>query len=306
LRVLVLLALYTAALNSKEMAAIAPILLILYELPSLKLRSYAVPLLLCAITAAAMLGKTQAGGPFHGESMYIASFTLKRFFQNARALQSELFYLHPRDLSTRQVLAIWSALLLAPFAIERPHRRALWFSAAFAILGPLPIIFLPGRGFYVMYVPLAGWALYCAMLAVFARDWIAREIRRRLPMRRNGWIAAHAALALCLAYVVTRGLSDPGYTSPHYDPMRKVIAETRSDFASLGEFPPRGARLLLLHSRFPDDAWGPLMIARLLYRDPGLWLDRPAVHLFPAAPDPAAYDLVLDFDGRRMRVVRRR
>ncbi|MDQ1469290.1 MAG: hypothetical protein QOJ99_770, partial [Bryobacterales bacterium] len=102
----------------------------------------------------------------------------KRFFQNTRDLHSQLFYLPERYLSTRQVLTLWISLFVLPVWTNLIHRRALWFSAALAVLGPLPIAFLHLRWFYVMYVPMIRWAIYFATLLVIARDGIVRELRR--------------------------------------------------------------------------------------------------------------------------------
>ena len=312
-RVGAVLALYILALNGKEMAAIAPAVLLIFELlyypPREIMRNGWIALVLALLTGFALWGKTRTGGPFHGESMYVASFTLKRFFQNARGLHSQLLYLPENALSTRQVLTLWTSLFILPVWTSATYRRALWFSATFAVLGPLPVAFLPMRWFYVMYVPLIGWSIYLAILLVMARDGIVREVRRRSPMSARGWMVARAALALLIAFAVTRGLYESDFNAPRVDPMRAFIDGTKNDFLALREPLPRGSRTLLLHSRFPDDAWGPLMIARLLYRDPDLWLDRPTVRYSHGPLDAAAlaaYDRVFDFDGQRMLVVQRR
>ena len=58
------------------------------------------------------------------------------------------------------------------------------------------------------------------------------------------------------------------------------------------------------NSRFADDAWDPLMIARLLYDDRRLSLDRPTRMVEPSVGD--AYDNAIEFDWRRLVVVGRR
>ena len=62
--------------------------------------------------------------------------------------------------------------------------------------------------------------------------------------------------------------------------------------------------MLLSHSRLPDDAWGQLMIARLLYYHRRLSLDRPRMIGRPTVAED--YDRVIEFDGRRLAVVGRR
>ena len=314
-RVTTVLALYIAALNSKEIAAVIPALILIFEYLYFRshrhekfLRKALFGLALAALTAIALWAKMRAGGPFHEDSSYAVSFTIKRFFQNERSLISQLFYLPERYLSTRQVIAIWVSLFVIPIRMNTTHRRALWFSAAFAMLAPLPMIFLPARSFYVMYIPLMGWAIYAAILLVLCRNWIVREFRRLRPMGVRGWKAAHAALALATSFAVLQGTREADYNLPHIDPTRTAIAGTAKDFLTLREPLPERSRTILLHSRFPDDAWGPLMLARLLYRDPNLWIDRPTIPLknIPTDAQLAQYDRVFDFDGRRLIVLSRR
>lgn len=302
-RLLILVALYIAALNAKEMAAILPFVLLIFEWlrdrSSMreKARACLPALALLALTCLALLGKTRPGGPFHAQPFYSVSFTIKRFFQNQRTFHSELFYLNGRVLKGQHVVAIWLCLLLLPAWMPRITRRPLWVCCAIAILGPLPVVFIPGRAFYVMYIPLIGWTIYVATLAVSAR-------KKMFP---NASVISQLALPLAIAVVMLQGLRDPLFTMPSVDPTRALIVDTRSDLLALDAPLVRGSRNLLLHSRFPDTAWAPLMMMRLLYRDPTLWLDRPTVPLtgIPSATEMAAYDCVFDFNGARLVVVMR-
>jgi hypothetical protein len=309
-RICILLLFYIAALNAKEMAVIVPLLLLLFEWiccePRDLRRKAWLPVALMVLTAAAIWGKMQPGGPFYG-NLYSSEYTLRRFFQNARSLQSEFFYLPARTLSPRQVIGLWVALVVIPVWVKPRMRKPLWFSAAFALLGPLPAIFVPYRGFYVMYLPMAGWAIYCSTLFVMARNWMAREVRRRRPMGPGGWAVARLSLAAAVALLVANGTRDSDFRMPRTDPMLAIIENTRADFLRLNEPLPEHSRSLLLHSRFPADSWEPLMIARLLYRDPVLWLDRPTLLSAPVNDAAiAGYDRVFDFDGERMFIVARR
>lgn len=309
-RIFILSLFYIAALNAKEMAAIVPLLLLLFEWLCCEPRDLRhkawIPVALMILTAAAIWGKMQPGGPFYG-NLYSSEYTLRRFFQNARGLQSEFFYLPARTLSSRQVIAIWFSLFAIPVWVKPRMRRALWFSAAFALLGPLPAIFVLYRGYYVMYLPMAGWAIYCSILLVMTRDWMVREVRRRRPMGPGGWAVARLALAAAVALLVADGTRDSDFRKPRTNPMWAIVDDTRADFLRLNEPLPEHSRSLLLHSRFPADSWEPLMIARLLYRDPDLWLDRPTLLSAPVTDAAmAGYDRVFDFDGERMFVVAQR
>jgi hypothetical protein len=307
----VLLAIFFAALNAKETAALLPALLLVYEgisYPRQSLRRHAwIGLAFGVLAAFSLWAKTRPGGPFHGEMMYTPVYTLQQFFRNMRTFHSELFYLHGRTLGPKQVVLLWLALPIVPAFAKPRLRNALWFAAAFALLTPLPVVFLPLRGFYVMYVPLAGWSIWFAILLVEARDWLIREVRRDSPIPRWGWTTARLALATLVALIVAQGTRDIDFRTPHLDPIPAIIENTRRDFLAMNEPLPAHAHAILMHARFPDDAWGPLMIERLLYRDRTLWLDRPTqMKTPPDAAALAAYDRVLDFDGHRMFVVSRR
>jgi hypothetical protein len=59
--------------------------------------------------------------------------------------------------------------------------------------------------------------------------------------------------------------------------------------------------VIFLHDRFPADAWGPLMMARQLYRDRTLSVDRPTMMNHP--PNLADYDRVFDYVDGKLAVV---
>lgn len=293
-------ALFILAINAKEMAAALPLVLLAYEWiyggrpGRQELRRWRTPCLCLVIAVLSVWAKTQPGGGLTNNPAYAQVFTLKRFFGNARLLYAELLYLPERSLYTHHVLLLWGLLFLIAFL---SRRRALWFCAWFALLAPLPIMFIPYRGFFVMYFPFAAWALYLGTALAVARERLA-------PPR---WTrASQAVLAALVIAVVLAGTRDEHLQAWQLDPLRPVIAGTEQDFLRLNEPLPRRGSILLLHSRYPADAWGPLMTAQLLYNDRELWLDRPAMMPHPPTPaDYHSYDLVLDFDGRQFTVVQR-
>jgi hypothetical protein len=264
-----LLALFICAINSKEMAAIIPVLLLLYELLFESKRQYAPAVICGALTILSALVKTHAGSPLSNNPGYAMTFTAAQFLQHSQKLMNDLIYAKGRGWSIPQVLAAWLALIAIAAVVRKRH---FWFFAAFALLAPLPVLFIPYRGFFVMYLPYAGWCMAAATLL-------------RLPK-------IHPAIPFLLAaaFIATR----PRPTLN--DPAHAIIADTEADLRQLNLPLPKGASVLFLHDRFPPTVWGANMTTRLFYRDPTLNVDTPAHMDHP--PVLAAYDHVFDYiDG---------
>src|SRR5207253_6249662 len=61
---------------------------------------------LAVISVGATIGKSVSTGPFATPD-YAMSFTMQRFFQNAKLIYSELFYLKFMQLNSRRVILLW-------------------------------------------------------------------------------------------------------------------------------------------------------------------------------------------------------
>jgi hypothetical protein len=188
-------------------------------------------------------------------------------------------------------------LLFAIAAVSR--KRPLWFSAWCAVLMPLPVLFIPPRGFFVMYLPLAGCAMFMAGTLVSARDRFVNPTINRFAGRL-------LPLGLCLSAVLF-GLTDSEFRTHAWtpDPMSRTIDLSKQDWMTLNEPLPPGATILLMGSRFPAEAneWFPYMIAQVLYRDRGLGLYRAdAINPSPTPAEFSQYDRVVVFDGSRLKI----
>ena len=153
-----------------------------------------------------------------------------------------------------------------------------------------------------MYIPLIGLAMLGAvMLAAFRGFILLRIPQRHFRMGRR------ASLALTVMFaggIVWSGAKEDVFLASRVDPLSAAIERTKDDFMMLREPLPEGGSILLLPSRFPDDAWGPLIVARLLYDDWRLSLNFPTMIGRPTAGED--YDRVIQFDGLRLAVVGRR
>jgi hypothetical protein len=54
-----------------------------------------------------------------------------------------------------------------------------------ALLTPLSVIFIPYRGFFVMYLPLAGWAMFAAALMAGGCNGLWTHVWKRPPLSSN-------------------------------------------------------------------------------------------------------------------------
>jgi hypothetical protein len=169
--------------------------------------------------------------------------------------------------------------------------KPLLFAAAFLTLTPLPINFITYRGFFVMYLPLAGWAIFIATALVEGRDWLLKTVWKRLPLIEGSWEPERIGLFLFTAYLL---FSLQGHDVRSFDAVDPSQANLRTLRESLAVRPnlPTGGRVLLLHDPFPRDVYDPLFVVRMNYGDATLTVDRDH-----AVSEP--YDLILDYDGRQ-------
>jgi hypothetical protein len=306
------LALFICAINAKEMAAPIPLLLLVYEwlyhkptsMRPASLRRWVfgegLPALICgALTIMAARYRMGAGSPLYGNPGYAMTFTLTQFLEHSRKLMTGLIYAKGRGLSVPQLLVIW---LLVPAIAAAARKKFLWFFVWFALLAPLPVVFIPYRGFFVMYLPLAGWAMFVAALLVGGRNWLWTHLWKRQPLSSNAFEPERVFLFLLVAFLVAWiPRHDRESELGRIDPAQQIIRETRRDIVRLNEPLPKGAKVIFLHDRFPADAWGPLMMARQLYRDRTLSVDRPTMMNHP--PNLADYDRVFDYVDGKLAVV---
>jgi hypothetical protein len=159
--------------------------------------------------------------------------------------------------------------------------RTLLLAAIIILVAPLPVNFITYRGFFVMYVPLIGWALYFGTLL---SRWA-----QTMPAR----IAVFATTAAVLFVVQSH---DRFWTFDRVDPHQHMIRALHRDLAEIGAAVPKEGRVLFLRDAFEPDRWDPVFVVRLMYKDPFLTVDR--IKTNPAA-QPDQYNLVLDYDGGR-------
>jgi hypothetical protein len=236
-------------------------------------------LLSIAITAVAIKAKTAQSSPFTGLPDYTLHFSRQQFFNTTQQLVSQLFFLPENALSAAQVVVIL-ALVWAIAAATR--NKGLLLGAAMITVLPLPINFITYRGFFVMYLPLLGWAIYAATLLA--------GYRRRLPAP-----AVFSTAALFLFLVQSQ---DSTWSFDQFTPHQVQIRRLKDDLPHIRPSIPKGGSVLFLSDGFDADSWNPLYIVRLTYRDPAIAVDRVKT-MPPGSAQEEKYSLVLDYKRDR-------
>jgi hypothetical protein len=310
----VLCILFTLALNAKEMAVTLPSLLLAYDWifdlsgASTGARKRLLHLWPAAATAAiavvALLRKTGSGSPFGGNPAYASHPSLHQFFATTERLLAELFYLPEGSLNRTKVVLLWLLVLGVAFATRRKY---LQFCALFILLSPLPVEMIPYRGFYVMYLPLFGWAIVAAGVLVEGRNWLWRVVWKRPPLPAGTWEPERVFLFLSTAAIIS--LAQPpsaAATLAEVDPTSVHIQQLKDDMSRIHPSLPKSARILFLDDQFTTVDWAPLFVLRLLYGDTSLVVNR--VKMMPVQPtrqEIATYNFVFDYaDGKLVEIER--
>jgi hypothetical protein len=298
-----LVALFVLALGSKEMAAALPLYIPVYE--ALYGKDFRAWLrrgawfwwLSLPITAAYAFYKLAGPQAMTANPDYAPQFTVHAFFTAWRHYLADLFYGALAFNDVKVVLLFAAMLALAIYT----RRREMLFAWVVAFAGALPLIFIPPRGMFVLYLTLPGWCLYAASVVALLRDALLRRIPR--------WAAAFDArpeqlalfAALVLALVPLHWHEKPAgkwWVQPDYDAVRTVMQSLDRDGPLR-----RDARVLFLSDPFDRGDWILSNMFRLHYRDDALQVDRAKDHPELAAR-AADYDRVYAMDSRGLHRIR--
>jgi hypothetical protein len=272
---------YALALNSKEMAAALPAILLAYELIY-----QGVPKtwtwfwdrraiwIAAAMTLVAFEMKIAKASSFFGVHDYDQVFTVQRYFSTMPPLIAQLFYLREHAIGrVAMLLAIAAILAIAALA----QNRTMLLGAAILVLAPLPINFIVYRGFFVMYIPLIGWALWASGGMMTAR--------KRVPF------AVLLVAAAAGMFMIESRNHEWSFSSVDQNQAR--IREMRHAMESINI--PKAGRVRLLRQPFDPGSYDALFLIRLAKRDPEIAVD--------IGPGSGKYDVVLDYrDGRFLAV----
>jgi hypothetical protein len=300
------------ALDAKEMALTLPIALLAYEwvygggwptawTPGGIARWLLGPgrvMLYCALLNLVYLyGEAFGPNPVMHIGAYRPALSLHRVFAFERSAMGDLF-LSWGEFGWRGVVAVW--VLLAYLAWRRP-RPVLRFCWVFLMLTPLPLAVLVGRGGACLYIPLAGWAVFAAIVLTDVAGAVARFLAEDPVFRRAGYAMLFAAI-LCTSlflwarkndyhrhqFVQTAMADMGGPTADAIQQLRALNPQLKSD-----------TDVAFLHD--PFEGWDMSFIAQLWFRDKTLrfYLQ----HQTPLTAEELAKMTVFDFQKGRLVLV---
>jgi hypothetical protein len=270
------LACFICALNSKEMAATLPVMVLVYELlwhpPDFRsfralclwiIRGGRMALVGALFVLIYLPGKLSPEG-LTSSPEYVPVYTWSRYLYNTGVYLADLFY--RSNPSVALGVTAWKPLrvvlvyaVLVAVAVWMRSRPA-WFGLLFFVIGLLPVSFVGARLGFVMYMPLAGMALYAAVLLVRMKDKLCAVI----PSFRAVW-AERASIGLFVITAVSMSVIAyqhwPAAPDPRYSPYKLTAAEFPRLYPSL----PHGAKLLFVQE--PFNSWDLDFLLRILYRD---------------------------------------
>src|SRR5437016_4877180 len=277
-QLVVFLALYVCALNSKEMAVSLPVIVFIYEaLKCPRLRDWnefarrnwrvAIPAFVTAlVTAIYIYGKLNGAYSLAKLEAYRPVYSWHRFTLTNAHFINDLLYDSASRIG-RAILIAWPVLFL--YAFWR-RDRLLRLMAFWVVITPLPLAFIPSRSAAMYYIVLLGWA---TIFAGLVSDLIALAGKVTAPSGpRTAMLSTCATAAVAVAFAVftqwenqrfdrTRGLLNSGEKS-----LRVIQA-----FRSLALHPEPGSRILLRpEKRFYLNDYYPLFVASLVWNDHSL------------------------------------
>ena len=305
----VLFALYLCALNSKEMALTLPLALLAYEAiyhPAAALRWkelrrwLAGPPRLAFFAAAFNLvylyGKKYGPDPMMGMPGYQPVFSLARFGAFNGASLAQLAF-RGGPIGTLGLLTCFTVITWLAWRYNRPALRFCW---AFALIAPLPIEFLVGRYQSCLYIPLAGWAIFAAIVLADLAEGIADFARGALRLRFLPRAEVVAVVLVCalIPWVRLNRKRQALYVRPNMLAQAPLTVKAIQDFRSLkGRIRPH-SRLVFLDDPFPGFDIVFITSLTLGDRSVDVWMQRIA-HL--PASEIAKFDYRFTFDAAGLR-----
>lgn len=301
-----LLALYMAALDSKEMAVTLPVLVVIYELlfhrpgplSGWPAREGRFLLLTVPVTAVYILSRVAGPHRITTNPAYYPHVTWNSFMTSWAHYVNNLFY-NSIQFGRTRIIILWAVLLIVALAARR---RELIFAWLAIMLGVLPVIFIEPRGLYAIYMTLPAWYLFAAVCLALLRDLLIRYFHTlssafQVDARQLALFLA----VLLLVIPIHRNQKLYVRPPPATDPARLVYEQLIATRPSM----PRSGRVLFLSDPFDPADYTLTFLFRLHYRDKEIQVDR--VKVLGAEPNGEArksYQHIFTFTGDAVSEVR--
>jgi len=258
--------LFLCALNSKEMAATLPLMLLAYEFlyhgpgGGQSSRRFAIPLIAGAVTGVFLYGRVWRGlARFQG---YVPEYSLTRLASFQQRQFQDLF-LQPEHSGTwAPIVAVWLVVTYFAWRRNNPLLRFCWI---WMVLTPLPLEFLEGRSGPTLAIPIIGWAILGAVAALRLARAFAHDLECEPGFRRLGPQICLAAVVglLVSAWVLWNG---PLFESKIQAYSTGIpTAEVLQQFRLLN--PKVRAHSTVVFLNDPFDGWDMVFIAELWFHD---------------------------------------
>ena len=301
------LGLFVAALDAKEISVLFPAAIALYESvwhppAEWKLRELwrwtthegRLVWIGGLFDAAYIAGKRYGPNSLWQEVAYHPHYSFNAYFESQSHYLRQLIY-SPVTITPRQIGWVLVAII-AVAAISR--RRALLWGAGFIVVGVLPLAFIPARGGFAYLVPSLGWAVYVAAFL----DWL---LETWVPW--PSWLRSALQAALFALLVAKMAPWQRTWIEMHAHAAQDMQARYHryiDQIHALIPAPRKGARILLLSDAEGRDDYDVYFVIRLFYGDPNLVVERMVVwKQHQVYVDPKSYDYLLDWVDNRFVLV---
>lgn len=307
----IMAALYVCALNAKEMAVSLPVMLAAYE-AIYNVRSFHGSLhrlwregrgilITVLLTIPYVIGKLMAAGSLIENPAYRMTISPGHYLDTFHLYLNPLLYQEHvfHDSNTMQLLAGMLAIALWQ------RKRPLLFAWCFLLVSLLPVAFIAHYSAFFLYLPMAGWSLYAAVLLVMARRFLTMLLVRlanagELRARRVQ-IATTVALPIVLSlFLAPRHRQESVKTLHIFQSVQPPSRRLAQELIVLRPSLPRGARVLFLCAPFGEGDYFLLFLTRLRYRDMSITVEEARVGEVRIARD--RYDAVFTFHHGRLRI----
>ena len=275
LQLVLFLALYICALNSKEMAVTLPVIVLIYELLksphwanwnaflSWSWRCAGPSLIGGVLTAIYVYNKIYGTGSVTRFDAYRPTYSWHNFVTTNATFLGELFYV-PDAITPTALFVLWAGVFI--YAFWR-RDRMVQLMAFWVVIIPLPIAFLlPIRSGGCLYILLFGWAM------IFARA--ACDLIGSIANRKTFGGAIRVALVSVLAVsfaIFTHWENERLGTMPNLLGIGQKVSHVIAAFDSLNLRPaPHSTVLLKPDEQLFQNKWQPLFLASLVWNDHSL------------------------------------
>lgn len=300
-QILALLALYACALDSKEMATSFPVTVLVYELVyqgvptqcnALTWKRFRPLVCLAVLTVIFTVIKIVLPGPMTGNELYRPSLSPHLLLHNLSWYYNMVVY--QRHLFGPHTILLVIAFMILLCWLMRS--RAMLFGILFALGSLLPVLIIPPRDGFVLYLPVVGWSAWAAVLLATARLRLAELLRlQRSYFARTATQALSFIALIALLYPVhQRKRNDLRFAIRlEQSEMHDLLDQMKKQYPAI----PRGARILFTDDPFRREDWGLSFLLRLQYNDPDLFVARIKAMPDDQGTSTKGFQYVLDYRG---------